>query len=127
MAILLNLVKTRIHLFDFAVSISEVAQVIFTFSSCSYNVHSGLCAGLAMFAVRSVSAVQFCGSGMLASDTQNLLRSAYSPGNLLQQTATTGQRLCRMVSGRQMNCGHVVMLALLPASVCDNSAKNQFW
>ena len=38
-----------------------------------------------------------------------MFRSALSPGNLLQQTATTGDRLCGVVSGREkkgeMNCG----------------------
>ena len=46
--------------------------------------------------VQGVSAIQFCGSGMLANEIPNLLRSASSPGNLLQQTATTGDRLCRV-------------------------------
>ena len=46
--------------------------------------------------MQGLSAVQLCGSGMLASDILNLFRSASSPGNLLQQTATNGDRLCRV-------------------------------
>ena len=56
-----------------------------------------------------VSAVPLCGSRMLAIEILNLLRSALSSGNLLQQNATTADRLCRVVSGRQKksetNCG----------------------
>ena len=50
--------------------------------------------------MQSALAIRFSVSGMLANDITNLLISASSPGNLLQQTATGG-RLCGMVAGKQ--------------------------
>ena len=44
--------------------------------------------------VQGVSAVQLCGSGMLAKDISNLLRTRSINGNLLQPTAITDDRLC---------------------------------
>ena len=51
--------------------------------------------------VQGMSAVQLCGSGLLADEISNLLRSPPSLGNLRPQTTVTGDRLCRVVSERQ--------------------------
>ena len=51
--------------------------------------------------VQGKSTVQLRGSGMLANEISDLLRSPSSSGNLLQQNATIGDRLCRVVQRRQ--------------------------
>ncbi|KAI0226736.1 WD repeat-containing protein 82 [Lamellibrachia satsuma] len=60
------------------------------FSPCNVR---DFCVGL--------STVQLYGSGMLANEISNLLRPASSPENLLQQTATTGDRLFRVFRSQE--------------------------
>ena len=56
--------------------------------------------------VQGVSAIQLCGSMMLANEISNLFRSASSPGNLLQEITITSDRLCRKYEeGEETNCG----------------------